>query len=104
MFLGFGFPRQDGGSLVGEVNEDGEMTGEKIAYVYPDQRTALHGKFIDGEMIEGKLAVLTSTEEGRPHFELLPGSKSGGFRSAALIPKQAVRAYLSKFTSLSGPL
>ncbi|XP_052510836.1 histone-lysine N-methyltransferase SETD7 isoform X3 [Budorcas taxicolor] len=64
----------DGGSLVGEVNEDGEMTGEKIAYVYPDERTALYGKFIDGEMIEGKLATLLSTEEGRPHFELMPGS------------------------------
>ncbi|EGW07015.1 Histone-lysine N-methyltransferase SETD7 [Cricetulus griseus] len=64
----------DGGSLVGEVNEDGEMTGEKIAYVYPDQRTALYGKFIDGEMIEGKLATLMATEEGRPHFELTSGS------------------------------
>ncbi|ELK28499.1 Histone-lysine N-methyltransferase SETD7 [Myotis davidii] len=64
----------DGGSLVGEVNEDGEMTGEKIAYVYPDERTALYGKFIDGEMLEGKLAALVSTEEGRPHFDLMPGS------------------------------
>ena len=70
-----GFCHQDGGSLVGDVNEDGEMTGEKIAYVYPDERTALYGKFIDGEMIEGKLATLLSTEEGRPHFELMPGSK-----------------------------
>nr|XP_019586375.1 PREDICTED: histone-lysine N-methyltransferase SETD7 isoform X4 [Rhinolophus sinicus] len=64
----------DGGSLVGEVNEDGEMTGEKIAYVYPDERTALYGKFIDGEMIEGKLATLVSTDEGRPHFQLMPGN------------------------------
>nr|DBA28965.1 TPA: hypothetical protein GDO54_009242 [Pyxicephalus adspersus] len=51
----------DGGSLVGEVNEDGEMTGNKIAYVYPDGRTALYGNFIDGEMLEGKLAFVTST-------------------------------------------
>jgi hypothetical protein len=51
------------------------MTGEKIAYVYPDERTALYGKFIDGEMMEGKLATLLATEEGRPHFELMPGSK-----------------------------
>lgn len=50
------------------------MTGEKIAYVYPDQRTALYGKFIDGEMLEGKLATLMATEEGRPHFELTSGS------------------------------
>lgn len=51
------------------------MTGEKVAYVYPDERTALYGKFIDGEMIEGKLATLVSTDEGRPHFQLTPGSK-----------------------------
>lgn len=51
------------------------MTGEKIAYVYPDQRTALYGKFIDGEMLEGKLATLMATEEGRPHFEVTSGSK-----------------------------
>lgn len=78
IFLDFGFSRQDGGSLVGEVNEDGEMTGEKIAYVYPDERTALYGKFIDGEMLEGKLAALVSTEEGRPHFDLMPGSRLNG--------------------------
>ncbi|KAG8522172.1 Histone-lysine N-methyltransferase SETD7 [Galemys pyrenaicus] len=65
----------DGGSLVGDVNEDGEMTGEKIAYVYPDERTALYGRFIDGEMIEGKLATLMATEEGRPHFELVPAGE-----------------------------
>ncbi|XP_053317115.1 histone-lysine N-methyltransferase SETD7 isoform X1 [Spea bombifrons] len=63
----------DGGSLVGEVNEDGEMTGDKIAYVYPDGRTALYGKFIDGEMLEAKLTYLTSVEEGKPHFEMVPG-------------------------------
>lgn len=78
IFLDFGFSRQDGGSLVGEVNEDGEMTGEKIAYVYPDERTALYGKFVDGEMLEGKLATLVSTEDGRPHFDLMPGSKLNG--------------------------
>lgn len=66
---------QDGGSLVGEVNEEGEMTGEKIAYVYPDGRTAYSGKFIDGEMIEAKLATLTSLEDGKPQFEVVPGSK-----------------------------
>ncbi|XP_075055710.1 histone-lysine N-methyltransferase SETD7 isoform X1 [Mixophyes fleayi] len=65
----------DGGSLVGEVNEDGEMTGNKIAYVYPDGTTALYGKFIDGEMLEAKLAILTSVEEGKPHFQMVPGSK-----------------------------
>ncbi|KAM5194809.1 histone-lysine N-methyltransferase SETD7 [Mantella aurantiaca] len=68
----------DGGSLVGEVNEDGEMTGHKIAYVYPDGRTALYGKFIDGEMLDGKLAFLKS-EDGWPHFEMVPDSKVFSF-------------------------
>uniref|UniRef100_G3VCI9 Histone-lysine N-methyltransferase SETD7 n=1 Tax=Sarcophilus harrisii TaxID=9305 RepID=G3VCI9_SARHA len=63
----------DGGTLVGEVNEEGEMTGDKIAYVYPDERTTIYGKFIDGELIEGKLANM-SIEEGKPYFELVPGS------------------------------
>ncbi|XP_068135738.1 histone-lysine N-methyltransferase SETD7 [Hyperolius riggenbachi] len=66
----------DGGSLVGEVNEDGEMTGNKIAYVYPDGRTALFGKFIDGEMLEAKLAYVTSTEGEKPHFEMVSNSNS----------------------------
>lgn len=66
---------QDGGHLVGEVNEEGEMTGEKIAYVYPDGKMAYYGHFIDGEMLEAKLATLVSVEEGKPQFEVLPGSK-----------------------------
>uniref|UniRef100_H3AYA1 Histone-lysine N-methyltransferase SETD7 n=1 Tax=Latimeria chalumnae TaxID=7897 RepID=H3AYA1_LATCH len=65
---------QDRGSLVGEVNEEGELTGEKAAYLYPDGKTALYGKFIDAEMIETRLATLTSVSEGRPHFELAPSS------------------------------
>ncbi|XP_028599817.2 histone-lysine N-methyltransferase SETD7 [Podarcis muralis] len=64
----------DGGHLVGEVNEEGEMTGEKIAYVYPDGKMAYYGHFIDGEMLEAKLATLVSVEEGKPQFEVLPGS------------------------------
>ncbi|XP_062902708.1 histone-lysine N-methyltransferase SETD7 isoform X2 [Mobula hypostoma] len=62
----------DGGCLVGEVNEDGEMTGDKIAYVYPEGRMALLGKFVDGEFIEGHLATLKCVTEGKPQFELVP--------------------------------
>ncbi|XP_041041223.1 histone-lysine N-methyltransferase SETD7 isoform X3 [Carcharodon carcharias] len=62
----------DGGCLVGEVNEDGEMTGDKIAYVYPEGKIALLGKFVDGEIIEGHLAILKSVTEGKPQFELTP--------------------------------
>ncbi|XP_033615933.1 histone-lysine N-methyltransferase SETD7 isoform X2 [Fukomys damarensis] len=96
----------DGGSLVGEVNEEGEMTGEKIAYMYPDGKTALYGKFIDGEMTEGKLATLMATEEGRPQFELVPGSPvyhfdkstSSCISTSALLPDpyEAERVYVSE--------
>ncbi|KAL4641733.1 histone-lysine N-methyltransferase SETD7 isoform X2 [Arapaima gigas] len=64
----------DGGSVVGEVNEEGEMSGNKIAYVYPDCRTALYGSFVEGELIEARLATLSSEENGRPHFDIVPDS------------------------------
>ncbi|XP_073428225.1 histone-lysine N-methyltransferase SETD7 isoform X2 [Dendrobates tinctorius] len=95
----------DGGSLVGEVNEDGEMTSEKIAYVYSDGRTAMYGKFIDGEMLEGKLATLTSVEEGKPYFEIVPDSKvytfdkstSSGISTSPLLPDpyESERVYVA---------
>ncbi len=59
---------------MGEVNEDGEMTGEKIAYVYPDERTALYGKFIrrttklhvHDEANEAKMGDVVEIKECRP--------------------------------------
>ncbi|KAG7517280.1 histone-lysine N-methyltransferase SETD7 isoform X1 [Solea senegalensis] len=64
----------DGGCVCGEVNEDGEMSGGSIAYVYPDGRTALLGSFVDGELIEARLASLTCSESGRPRFDVPPHS------------------------------
>ncbi|XP_049610512.1 histone-lysine N-methyltransferase SETD7 [Syngnathus scovelli] len=64
----------DGGCVFGEVNEDGELTGDSLAYVYPDGRTALHGSFVDGELIQAQLATLILTENGRPSFEVTPSS------------------------------
>lgn len=61
--------------MVGEVNEEGEMTGKAVAYAYPDGQTALHGTFVDGELIEGRLATLTNQENGRPHFSVDPASQ-----------------------------
>ncbi len=65
---------KDGVYMVGEVNEDGEMTGKSVAYVYPNGRTALYGSFVDGELIEARLATLTTQENGRPHFTVDPDS------------------------------
>ncbi|KAL7395165.1 hypothetical protein ABVT39_011231 [Epinephelus coioides] len=64
----------DGGCVFGEVNEDGEMTGESVGYIYPDGRTALYGSFVDGEIIEARLATLISNQSGRPRFEITPSS------------------------------
>ncbi|KAG8453918.1 hypothetical protein GDO86_000515 [Hymenochirus boettgeri] len=96
----------DGGSLVGEVNEDGDMTGAKIAYVYPDERTALYGKFIDAEMLEGKLAHLTLLDEGKPHLEIISSetvysfdkSTSTGISSNPLLPDpyETERVYVAE--------
>lgn len=61
--------------MFGEVNEDGEMTGDGVAYIYPDRQTALYGSFVDGELIEARLATLISSESGRPRFEITPNSK-----------------------------
>lgn len=61
--------------MFGLVNEDGEMTGDSVAYIYPDGYTALFGSFVDGELIEARLANLVSNEGGRPRFEINPNSK-----------------------------
>lgn len=64
----------DGGCVFGEVNEEGEMTGQSVAYIYPDSHTALYGTFVDGELIEARLAKLVSNMTGRPRFETNPNS------------------------------
>ena len=37
-----------GGCVVGDVNEEGELSGEAIGYIYPDLVTSLVGHFKDG--------------------------------------------------------
>ncbi|KAM8908413.1 histone-lysine N-methyltransferase SETD7 isoform 2-T2 [Spinachia spinachia] len=64
----------DGGCVFGEVNEDGEMTGESVAYIYPDGHTALYGSFVDCDIIKARLATLIASESGRPRFEITPNS------------------------------
>lgn len=52
-----------------------EMTGDSIAYIYPDRQTALYGSFVDGELIMAHLATVTCIKSGKPHFEISPNSK-----------------------------
>ena len=40
-----------GGCVVGPVNEEGALTGDNIAYLYPDFHTALLGHFNDGQLV-----------------------------------------------------
>ena len=53
-----------GAWLHGEVDVDGELTGDRIAYVYPDFRTAFVGRFERGIMIEAKEAEVISARCG----------------------------------------
>ncbi|KAM3842564.1 histone-lysine N-methyltransferase SETD7 [Diretmus argenteus] len=64
----------DRGCVFGEVNKDGEMTGDSLAYIYPDGQTALYGSFVEGELIKARLARLVSTETGRMRFDVKPDS------------------------------
>ena len=40
-----------GAWLWGKVDIDGEFTGDDIAYIYPDMKTAFRGKFRKGIMV-----------------------------------------------------
>jgi hypothetical protein len=46
-----------GAWLYGKVDDFGEFTGDEIAYIYPDLKTSLLGKFINGTMVRN-IAVL----------------------------------------------
>ena len=42
------------GFLYGEVDHEGKFTGDEITFLYPDLLTGLHGKFVDGEVLEAR--------------------------------------------------
>ena len=46
--------------MVGRVDEDGELTGGDLAYIYPDLTTALVGNFKKGELVSGQVSSLVS--------------------------------------------
>ena len=45
------------------MDERGELTGDSIAYIYPDFKTALRGRFDDGVLVEAQEAEVTGAEE-----------------------------------------
>ena len=47
-----------GGSIIGQADTKGRLTGDNIAYLYPDFKTALVGKFDDGILVEAREAFV----------------------------------------------
>ena len=46
--------------MVGRVDEDGELTGPDLAYIYPDLTSVLLGNFKKGELVSGQVSSLVS--------------------------------------------
>jgi histone-lysine N-methyltransferase SETD7 len=49
-----------GGSVIGTVDSEGQLTGDDIAYIYPDKETVLIGQFEDGQLVSARAAKLDS--------------------------------------------
>ena len=45
------------------MDESGELTGDNIAYIYPDYKTALRGRFEAGVLVEAQEAEVTGVQE-----------------------------------------
>ena len=62
---------------MGNVDKEGDLTGSNVAYIYPDQYTALAGKFEKGRMLGARETRLEAVEvEGdiaRPVFREAKG-------------------------------
>ena len=48
-----------GGWLVGPVDQQGDFTGDNIAYLYPDLSTAILGQFYRGQLVRGQAATVS---------------------------------------------
>ena len=60
---------QDGGCIVGPVSKDsGAMTGPNIAYIYPDGKTAIIGRFLDGQLVKGQYGEVINIKKRVPCF------------------------------------
>jgi len=70
-----------GGVVVGRVDEEGRLSGNKIAYVYPDFKTALVGTFKEGELVSAQEAELTGSlmDYGCIQVPIFSEPKGGSF-------------------------
>ena len=51
-----------GGCVVGRVDEEGHLSGSKLAYIYPDFKTALFGTFKDGLLVSAQEVEVTGSQ------------------------------------------
>ena len=56
--------------IYGLTDENGQHTGDDIAYLYPDFETAYIGKFEEGVMREGRESTLKGVRCNRGMLEL----------------------------------
>ena len=54
-----------GGVVVGRVNAQGQLTGMRVSYLYPDFKTALIGSFEDGFLEAAKATTLKTVIDDR---------------------------------------
>ena len=54
-----------GGAVVGRVDKNGELTGLRVAYIFPDYKTAFVGGFSDGILEGAQVARLKAVIEDR---------------------------------------
>jgi histone-lysine N-methyltransferase SETD7 len=60
---------EGGGWLVGKMAKDGTVTGDNIAFLYPDLSTAVVGRFECGELVEAFPATLVAAEMNKGVLE-----------------------------------
>ena len=49
-----------GGAVTGPVDSQGSLSGEGLAYIYPDFHTVLLGSFLDGVLVSGRAATISA--------------------------------------------
>ena len=54
-----------GGCVVGRVDDVGELTGIRIAYIYPDWHTALRGEMKEERLVKAKRCVVPAISSVR---------------------------------------
>merc|ERR1711953_186597 len=80
-----------GGVVVGRVNAQGKLSGMRIAYLYPDFKTALLGSFQDGVLEAAKATTLKTVIDDRGMK--IPVFNSHDNEDACPIYKREVSSY-----------